>query len=51
MAITYTGIFLVALLGGLAAKVVSLVIDGVIWFRSWAVALVAEAGKNRKTCK
>lgn len=50
MAITYTGIFLVALLGGVAAKLVSLAIDGILWFRSWAVAITAEAGKNRKTC-
>ena len=48
---TYLEVFLAALLGGVAAKLVSLAIDGLLWLRSWAVALAAEAAKHRKTCK
>ena len=43
-------VFLAALLGGIAAKLVSLAIDGLLWLRSWAMALAAEANKHRKRC-
>lgn len=45
-------VFSAVVLGGVASKLVSLAIDGLLWLRSWAVALAAEAGKHRKKgCK
>lgn len=39
-----------AFAGVIAARLVDAAIDLIVWLRSWAAAIVHEAGKRRKRC-
>lgn len=51
MSLDFWSIVAAATLGGILAKLASLVIDALLWLRSWMVAFAAEAGRRRKVCK